>query len=343
MDTDLSLSFSMEETKKCILHGIRARKHGAVKDSLSFSPLASITLSSQHDAPKQPPSAFTPEQLWLQEQLGRIPLFSRFAEQAKELREKKETEVAWKGQSGRHQAARDVKPPAAPAAQSQPVNLKKRAPKRPQKPKDLSSADEPIWSLFQELDADGNGTIDEAEISFGLEKMGLPSSPQAIVQLMGQFDVDGSGTISWNDFRTCVKRREDDIRAAFKTFDLDGNGEITGSELSKAMAAAGLPVTGRDVSRMMRILDKNESSSVNYDEFRRFACLVPSIYSTEGDNIRGWLATNAKRRASRKAQQKVEVHNDTAGQFVFVAFDLALRTSLCIALASAALYVANSD
>jgi Ca2+-binding EF-hand superfamily protein len=338
------LKFSIEEspnTARNLLCGIRSREQHAMN---SLTSLASITLSPHsHDAkpPPPPPPAFTPEQLWLQEQLGKIPFFSRYAEQAKELREKKEAESAWKGPTGR-QGANVAKETKAPAPAK--VDNKRRPPPPRKKPKDLSAADEPIWNLFQELDVDGNGTIDEAEIIVGLEKMGLPSSPQAIVQLMGQFDTDGSGTISWGDFRTCVWRREDDIRAAFKSFDLDGNGEITGSELSKAMSQAGLPTTGKECSRMLKLLDKNSNSSVNYDEFRRFACLVPAIYKSESDNIRGWLATNAKKRAfSKRTLQKVETHNDTAGQFVFVAFDLALRASLAIALASAALYVANSD
>ena len=332
------LKFSLDGPRPpLILNGVKMRLTACSSLSLFASITHGISASSsQHQKSSEIRPAFTQEQLWLQEQLGKIPLFSRFADQAKELREKKETEVAWKGHASKELRA------VTPSTSSKDKKDKKFIVK---KPKDLIESDIPIWNLFVELDADGNGTLDEGEMMLGLERMGLPSSPQAIVQLMGQFDEDGKGSISWSEFRGCISRRNKQIREAFNSFDLDGNGEITGSEMAKAMALAGLPVTGKDVGRMMHMLDKNQSSSINYEEFRRFACLVPSIYRNEGDSIRAWLASNARNRpsSSKRVQHHKDHAHNTTGQFLFVAFDLGLRASLAIALVSAALYITSQN
>lgn len=231
----------------------------------------------------------------------------------------------------------DIKAAAAAAA-SRATRLRK--------PKTLSPEDEDIWELFTDFDIDGNGLVDVRELQEALTRMGLPSSPQYVVQMMGQFDIAGTGYISWEGFRETIHRRDQQVEAAFRSFDLDGNGEISGAELGRCMSLAGIPSTGRDIRRMLQIMDKDGNKKISYDEFRRFACFVPSIYKTERDSIAGWLRSAPTlappvTEGGRPRMRSSSIATDPLQQFV--AFDLLLRASMAGSLAFMILVAVRQD
>jgi len=58
---------------------------------------------------------------------------------------------------------------------------------------------------------------------------------------------------------------EDEMRAAFRVFDLDGNGLIDSDELRLTMSQLGEAVTQQDVDAMIRAVDKNNDGKVDYE------------------------------------------------------------------------------
>lgn len=141
------LAFSFEGRKPCILNGLKKQTSGHGAHPGAF---ASLTLHGSTNSTHQPEfpetaSAFTPQQLWLQKQLGKIPVFARFAEQAKEQarehREMKETERVWKGQ-----VVKESKAPLQP-----PVTKKKKKKVMVNRPKDLSVSDGEIMVLTVQI------------------------------------------------------------------------------------------------------------------------------------------------------------------------------------------------
>ena len=55
------------------------------------------------------------------------------------------------------------------------------------------------------------------------------------------------------------------MRAAFRMFDLDGNGLIDSDELRLAMSRLGETVTEADVDAMIRAVDRNNDGKVDYE------------------------------------------------------------------------------
>ena len=60
-----------------------------------------------------------------------------------------------------------------------------------------------------------------------------------------------------------------------RSLDRDDSGRITVSELQDALASLGVPVDAAVASRMVDLIDVDGSSDISFQEFRRFAVLLP--------------------------------------------------------------------
>ena len=70
-----------------------------------------------------------------------------------------------------------------------------------------------------------------------------------------------------------TKEELEDIRSLFVTFDKDGNGKITKSEVATAMHSRNGNLSYGEVNFMMRMLDIDGSDDVSFDEFLKMATL----------------------------------------------------------------------
>lgn len=59
----------------------------------------------------------------------------------------------------------------------------------------------------------------------------------------------------------------DEMREAFKVFDMDGNGTIDEKELRVTMKKLGEKLSDEDIRAMIRAADKNGDGKIDYEEF----------------------------------------------------------------------------
>lgn len=112
----------------------------------------------------------------------------------------------------------------------------------------MSSAD--FVEMFNELDTDGDGTIDADELS-QMVAMGPEDGPSA-EELLSQLDTDEDGTISESEFMSGPQANHraqgpqggPDIDKMFSSLDTDGDGTISKSEFEAAMGTANNSVQG---------------------------------------------------------------------------------------------------
>merc|ERR1712142_1144880 len=80
------------------------------------------------------------------------------------------------------------------------------------------------FSLF---DKDGDGTITTKELGTVMRSLGQNPTEAELLDMINEVDADGNGTIDFPEFLTMMARKmketdsEDEIREAFKVFDKD--------------------------------------------------------------------------------------------------------------------------
>ena len=146
--------------------------------------------------------------------------------------------------------------------------------------------------MFRRLDTSKDGKLQISELKAGLDELKAFFQYQEIdyEDLLRAMDSDGDGEIDFTEFISAAfdKRAlltQENLDAAFKTFDIDGNGKITKDEL-KAVFAAGQAssATNEAWESIMRDVDKDGDGEIDYQEFTEVMKAV--------------LGTGAKERAS---------------------------------------------
>eukprot|EP00386_Alphamonas_edax_P013436 GDKI01041499.1.p1 GENE.GDKI01041499.1~~GDKI01041499.1.p1 ORF type:complete len:517 (+),score=140.52 GDKI01041499.1:243-1793(+) len=132
---------------------------------------------------------------------------------------------------------------------------------------------ENLRQIFQALDKDNSGSLTVAEIREGLNRLGR-EVPADLQQIIEEVDSDGSGVIDYTEFiAATIDRRqyiqEDVCWAAFRVFDLDGNGKISQDELKHMLGMKDIEdaVGAHTIKALLSEVDTNGDGEIDFDEF----------------------------------------------------------------------------
>jgi Ca2+-binding EF-hand superfamily protein len=158
-----------------------------------------------------------------------------------------------------------------------------------------------LKEMFYALDPDGNGTITLDELRDGIQKMGV-EVPEDLMKIMAEVDSDGSGEIDYSEFLAATLDRrhfmcEDVCWAAFRTFDLDGNGQITKEELLEVLTGNAsenieevLGMHRDEIEQIIRDADVDGDGEIDFEEFVLMMSggkesRTPSMKSMKGKSV----------------------------------------------------------
>uniref|UniRef100_A0A8C4NMR1 Calmodulin 2 n=1 Tax=Eptatretus burgeri TaxID=7764 RepID=A0A8C4NMR1_EPTBU len=144
-----------------------------------------------------------------------------------------------------------------------------------------SLTEDEAFSLF---DKDGDGTITTKELGTVMRSLGQNPTEAELQDMINEVDADGNGTIDFPEFLTMMARKmkdadgEEEVREAFRLnvflhyvrgwcLDRMGIGFISAAELRHVMTNLGEKLTDEEVDEMIREADIDGDGQVNYEEF----------------------------------------------------------------------------
>ncbi|KAG8649749.1 calmodulin-like protein 11 isoform X2 [Manihot esculenta] len=132
---------------------------------------------------------------------------------------------------------------------------------------------------FQEafclLDKDGDGRITFDELATAIKSLELNPTEEELQRMINEVDVNGNGTIEFGEFLNLMARKmkesdaEEELKEAFKVFDKDRDGYISPNELRHVMINLGEKLTDEELEQMIKEADLDGDGQINYDEFVR--------------------------------------------------------------------------
>lgn len=163
---------------------------------------------------------------------------------------------------------------------------------------------ETLQDCFRALDKDGDGRLSPDELRQGLLDKNL-SVPAEFDDLLKSIDMNASGHLDYTEFvaATMDKRlyhQRDTLWAAFRLFDLDGDGKITHEELQKVLSGGNVQkaLGARKIENMIREADGDGDGAVDFDEF----CAMMGFEAPEKGRGRASNARPSSPRAKRRRQ-----------------------------------------
>merc|ERR1719410_3100056 len=138
-----------------------------------------------------------------------------------------------------------------------------------------------VQMAFKQFDSDGNGSIDKNELTSALRSSGGTFTQQDIDALFAAGDVDGNGEIDYEEFIALMcpsasdiveKFRSkyksfNDVKAAFKRFDRNGDGALSKEELTAAMKSSGDSYSEVEVNAIFSLGDVDGDGDITLEEF----------------------------------------------------------------------------
>ncbi|KAJ2661596.1 hypothetical protein IWW48_002305 [Coemansia sp. RSA 1200] len=126
---------------------------------------------------------------------------------------------------------------------------------------------------FALFDKDGDNFISAEELGSVMRSLGKNPTETELQDMIAEIDRDNNNKIDFIEFVTLMARhdkdenKEDEIKEAFRVFDVDGDGKIDANELRTIMTSIGEKLTDEEVDEMIREADANGDGRIDYNEF----------------------------------------------------------------------------
>jgi|EP00670_Eutreptiella_braarudii_P003800 calmodulin len=130
-----------------------------------------------------------------------------------------------------------------------------------------------VRDVFTMFDKDRSDTIPLKELGTAMRAAGTNPTEQELLDIIADVDGDSTGQIDFQQFLSLVTRKmqdyvsEEELKTAFQTFDRDGMGYITDTELRIVMCTLGDKLTPEEMNELLTEVECDAEGNVNYEEF----------------------------------------------------------------------------
>merc|ERR1711934_735169 len=126
---------------------------------------------------------------------------------------------------------------------------------------------------FRMFDQDGSGTISTGEFRDVCLAVGMTPTDHELKAMIEELDQDESGDIDLKEFLTAMQSKTQDpegeeiIKEAFKTFDIDGSGTLSHSEMREVLMHLGEKMDDDEITDLIQTVDIDGDGEIDLKEF----------------------------------------------------------------------------
>ncbi|EDW32553.1 GL11701 [Drosophila persimilis] len=130
-----------------------------------------------------------------------------------------------------------------------------------------------IEDAFAVMDKESDGSVTAKELAVLMRSLGRSPTDNELQAMINEVDADGNGSIELEEFASMIIRKmhdtnhEDELRDAFRVFDKENNGYITSSELKVVLTALGMKLPDDEIEEMIREYDIDQDGRLDFEEF----------------------------------------------------------------------------
>lgn len=130
-----------------------------------------------------------------------------------------------------------------------------------------------LKEAFAVYDINRDGVISIRELGTVIRQLGQNPTEAEILEMIKWLDKDSSGTLSFDEFAVLMADKmksadtEDNIRDAFRVFDVNDNGFISANELRHVATNLGEKLSEDEANEMIRVADSDGDGLINYNDF----------------------------------------------------------------------------
>eukprot|EP00040_Diaphanoeca_grandis_P043288 m.267536 g.267536 ORF g.267536 m.267536 type:complete len:477 (+) comp73664_c0_seq1:339-1769(+) len=141
-------------------------------------------------------------------------------------------------------------------------------------------SEEHIREIFDTMDVDNSGHLDEHTIQLGLRKLGLRHTDEltdALWEALLKHDANNDGKVQFEEFYSYCQAKEKNLKAKFDAIDVDRNGNISAAEIQRALQSYGVSANKSDIQKKLQMIDKwgDNDGKIKFEEFRQLSLLFP--------------------------------------------------------------------
>ncbi|XP_009563795.2 calcium-binding protein 4 [Cuculus canorus] len=135
-----------------------------------------------------------------------------------------------------------------------------------------------LLDAFKEFDTDQDGYISYKDLGACMRTLGYMPTEMELIEISQHIKMRMGGRVDFEDFVQMMgpKLREEtahmvgvrELKIAFREFDMNGDGEISSTEMREAIAALlGEQLKAQEVDEILQDVDLNGDGRVDFDEF----------------------------------------------------------------------------
>ena len=130
--------------------------------------------------------------------------------------------------------------------------------------------------IFKRFDEDGDGKLSPSELQRCVGTIGEELLLEEAREVVGSMDSDGDGFLGFEEFMGWMEketgddqeRKMEDLRKAFRMYEMDGSGCITPKSLKRMLSRLGASRSVEDCCVMIGQFDVNGDGVLCFDEFK---------------------------------------------------------------------------